>query len=193
MTVLRPAEFAAQLRDFSFTAFRLEFQRQYREAGEPEAVQKFLAGRPDPAPANPGLRDWYNQVAEQTTAGRRIERVRIHDDPPTAYQRWERWIDTWNRDAGEVIHYLTRQQAHAVGLLPAAGALIPGDDATGDVDWWLLDSNRLIMMRFDEVGQRIHNQLVVDPATVVKACAWRDLAVHHSARGEHRELRSAIT
>ncbi|MFU8873055.1 DUF6879 family protein [Micromonospora sp. SL4-19] len=35
--------------------------------------------------------------------------------------------------------------------------------------------------RFDEVGHRISNELVTDPATVVQACAWRDLAVHYAA------------
>lgn len=91
--------------------------------------------------------------------------------PPTDYQRWERWIGRWNVEAGEKMHYLTRAKAYEIGLLPAAG----------DVDWWLLDSSRLIMMWFDEVGHRISNELVTDPATVVQACAWRDLAVHCAA------------
>lgn len=189
MTTLGPEEFAAQLRDFCYTAFRLELQRQYREQGEPEAVEKFLSGRPEPAPANPGLRAWYAQVAQQTSEGRRVERVRVHDVPPTDYQRWERWIDTWNVEAGETIHYVPRDRAHQIGLLPGAGGLMPATEDRA-VDWWLLDSNRLVIMRFDEVGNRTHNELVADPAIVVKACAWRDLAVHHSARSE---LRSAVT
>jgi hypothetical protein len=189
VTTLDPTEFAVQLRGFSYTAFRLELQRQYHEEGEPEAVAKFLAGHPEPATANPGLRDWYAQVEQQTSQGRRVERVRVHDDPPTDYQRWERWIDTWNVDAGETIHYLTRDRAQEIELLPAAGTLNPSR-AAGAVDWWLLDSNRLIVMHFDEVGRRLHNELVVDPAMVVQACAWRDLAIHHSAPSG---LRNAVT
>jgi hypothetical protein len=105
-----------------------------------------------------------------------MERVRVHDDPPTPYQQWERWVGSWNIRAGETLRYMTRARAHEVGLLPAAG----------DVDWWLLDSNRLIAMRFDTQGRRVATELVRDPATVVQACAWRDLAVHHSTRDDAR-------
>jgi hypothetical protein len=96
--------------------------------------------------------------------------------PGLDYQRWERWISSWNIAAGETIRYLTRPRAHEIGLLPAAGTQ----------DWWLLDSNRLIVMRFDAIGRRIHNELVTDSATVVQACAWRDLALHYSAPSEAR-------
>ena len=41
-------------------------------------------------------------------------------------------------------------------MLPAAGV----------EDWWLLDSARLIVMRFDREGHRIENELVTDPVTV---------------------------
>ena len=70
------------------------------------------------------------------------------------------------------MRYLTRDRAHEIGLLPAAG----------DQDWWLLDSAQLIVMRFDREGHRIENKLVTDPATVLQACKWRDLAVHHSVQ-----------
>lgn len=46
--------------------------------------------------------------------------------------------------------------------------------------------HRLIMTRFDEVGHRISNELVIDPATVVQTCAWRDLAVHSPLRPTRR-------
>ncbi|MDW5323888.1 hypothetical protein R6Y94_08575 [Plantactinospora sp. KLBMP9567] len=64
---------------------------------------------------------------------------------------------------------MTRSQAHAIGLLPAAG----------DVDWWLLDSELLIMMMFDGDGHRTRNELVADPLIVAQAQAWWDLAVRH--------------
>lgn len=164
-------EFDDLLRDgFDHTAFRLELQPAYLEPSEADTFAKFLAGSPEPPTNVPGLRAWYEQVAEQTRQGKRIERVRVHADPPTDYQRWERWIGQWNTEAGERISYLTRQKAHDIGLLPTAGSR----------DWWLLDSRRLIVMSFDSEGRRIHDELVTDPAIVVQACAWRDLAVHHS-------------
>lgn len=164
-------EFGEALRTFDRTAFRLELQPVYLEPTEQDTVALFLAGYPQPAPEVPALREWFEQVADLTRRGKRIERVRVHEDPPTDYQRWERWIDQWNRAAGETIRYLTRRQAHDIDLLPAAG----------DEDWWLLDDNRLIVMRFSFDGRRIHNELVTDPTAVQQARAWRDLAVHHSA------------
>jgi hypothetical protein len=176
VTALTQAEFSAALRTFDHTAFRLELQPAYREPTEQETVAKFLAGEPESPTEVAVLRAWFDQVSELTSLGKRIERVRVHDDPPTDYQRWERWIGSWNIAAGETIRYLTRPHAHEIGLLPAAGTQ----------DWWLLDSNRLIVMRFDDIGRRIHNELVTDSATVVQACAWRDLAVHYSAPSEAR-------
>jgi hypothetical protein len=99
-----------------------------------------------------------------------MERVRVQEDPPTDYQRFERWLDQWNIPAGEVMRYMTLQRAREAGLLPAAGVN----------DWWLLDSARLIVMRFDGSGCRIASELVTDPARVLQACQWRDLAVHYS-------------
>jgi hypothetical protein len=171
---LNDAEFGEALRTFSHTAFRLELQRAYLEPDEQATVAKFLTGEPEPPTEVPGLTAWYEQVAEQVRQGKRVERVRVHDDPPTDYQRWERWIGAWNMAAGEVIRYMTRERAHEVGLLPAAGEL----------DWWLLDSNRLIVMRFDARGHRITTELITESDAVVRACAWRDLAMHYSAQDE---------
>ena len=128
------------------------------------------AGHPFPATEVPELRDWYIQVAAQTRVGKTVERVRVQQDPPTGYQRFERWLDQWNLRAGETMGYLTHAQAHAVGLLPAVG----------QVDWWLLDSSRLLLMHFDETGHRVGNELSTDPAAVAQACAWRDLVIRCS-------------
>lgn len=166
-------QFGAALAGFEHTAFRLELQPAYSEPCEEGLLAAFARGeRPDPREAVPELRDWYGQVARMAAEGKRIERVRVQDDPPTLYQEFERWLDQWNIPAGEVMQYMTRATAHDIGLLPAAG----------DADWWLLDSSRLIVMRFDGQHHRISNELITRPETVVQACAWRDLAIHHSTR-----------
>lgn len=175
---LSDAEFAAALSDFEHTAFRLEVQRAYREPSESETVARFLVGTPEPPTTVEGLREWFNQVTTHVAQGKRMERVRVHEDPPTDYQRWERWIGRWNAEAGELIHYLTRARAHEIGLLPAAG----------DQDFWLLDSSKLIVMAFDHAGNRIRSELITDPAMVVRANAWRDLALHFSLPGETRDV-----
>lgn len=172
MTLLDDAKFSEVLLSFEHTAFRLELQRSYAVAHEAPQFAAFLRGDPQPGPDDPELRDWYKGVAGHVAQGGKVERVRVQEDPPTDYQRFERWLDQWNIEAGEVMRYMTRQRAHEVGLLPAAG----------DADWWLLDSARLIVMRFDDAGHRIASELVTDPEAVLQACKWRDLAVHHSVR-----------
>jgi hypothetical protein len=167
--VLTEAEWSEQLRTFDHTAFRFESQPVYAEAEEAETVQRFLEGSPQPPTEVPELRAWFDQVAGLVAQGRRVERVRVHDEPPTPYQRWVRWIDQWNAAAGEFIRYITRTQAHAAGLGPALT----------NVDWWLMDGQRLIVMRFDANGRRVQNELVTDPEQVALACTWRDLAVQH--------------
>jgi hypothetical protein len=170
--LLTDEEFGQALRSFEHTAFRLELQGAYSEPSETALLAAFLSGDSFPATEVSELRDWYENVAAHVREGKRVERVRVQQEPPTNYQRFERWLDQWNLRAGEVIRYLSRERAHEIGLLPAAG----------DRDWWLLDSARLIVMRFDGKGHRIENELVTDPVTVLQACKWRDLAVHHSVQ-----------
>lgn len=177
MTQGRPltnTEFGEAIHQFEHTAFRLELQDVYLEPEEADLFEAFLRGESPPPETVPELREWYARVREHIRQGKRIERVRVQQDPPTNYQRFERWLDYWNRQAGEVMRYLTRERAHEVGLLPAAGR----------TDWWLLDSSKLIVMTFDGEGHRTGNELITDPATVLQACVWRDLAVHHSVRSE---------
>jgi hypothetical protein len=170
VTLLDEAGFGAAVRDFEHTAFRLELQQEYREPCEEQIFASFLAGVPVPGPDVPELAAWFSHVAASAAQGKRIERVRVQQDPPTPYQQFERWLDQWNIAAGETMRYLTRQRAQEIGL-----PYLPGG-----VDWWLLDSSRLVVMRFDDEGHRVSSELVADPAKVVQACTWRDLAVHHA-------------
>lgn len=162
-------EASALIAGIAASAFRLELQREYREPAEVDTIERFIAGRPQDPTEVPSLATWYARVADLTRGGRRIGRVRVHDEPPTSFQRWERWAGAWNTAAGETLHYLTRRQAHDIGLLPAAG----------DTDWWLLDERQLILMRFDRHGHRIHNSTTTDPTLVEQARTWRHLAVRH--------------
>lgn len=178
---ISPAEFAAQLRSFRRTAFRLELQPSYAQPYEAASIAAFDAAQPQDPLQVREFAAWFEQVRALTREGRRMARVRVHEDPPTAYQRWERWLDSQlNTPAGEDIRYLTRPRAHEIGLLPAAG----------DVDWWLLDDERLITMTYDG-DRRCSYALELDPEYLARARVWRDLAVRHgvsdaaAARGEH--------
>lgn len=163
------AEFYHRLFNFRHTAFRIESQRIYHESEEHEAVADFAAGEPHDPNELPSLRLWYERIRDLTDRGRRMTRVRIHDEPPTDSQRWERWIGKWNAAAGEQIYYLTRTQTDAIGLL----------HELDNADYWLLDDTELIVMRFDEAGRRITNELIADGQLIRKAIGWRDLAIQH--------------
>lgn len=153
---------------FEHTAFRLEVQPFYTVDYELESVAAFVAGQPVPPTEVPELAQWFDYLREQTDAGRTIERVRVQPDPPTDYQRWERYVGRWNAGAGERIGYITPERAAAAG--------IPIEH-----DWWLFDSKRILRMEFDEDLVLTGGYLITRPSEVAKFCAWRDLAVHNSA------------
>ncbi|MER7280462.1 DUF6879 family protein [Dactylosporangium sp. NPDC000244] len=176
------AEFYDRLFNFQRSAFRLEIQPKYHEPEEHEAVASFAAGDPHDPTELPGLRLWFDRVRDLTERGRTMRRVRVHDTPPTDSQRWERWIDPHNKAAGETIHYLTRSQAEEIGLLKAVG---------DNIDFWLLDDEAVIVMRFDADGRRISNELITDPARVQQACEWRDLAVRHGVLADPQDATTA--
>ncbi|MGI5225718.1 DUF6879 family protein [Actinoallomurus sp. CA-142502] len=173
---LTNTEFGEAIHQFSHTAFRLELQRSYLEPEEAPMFEAFLRGESPKPYTVPELKEWYSSVREHVRQGKRVERVRVQEDPPTDYQRFERSLDYWNQTAGEMMRYLTRERAHEIGLLPAAG----------NTDWWLLDSSKLVVMHFDDEGHRIKNELIIDPEVVTQAEVWRDLAVHHSVRSSDR-------
>ncbi|MFI5895622.1 DUF6879 family protein [Actinoplanes sp. NPDC051513] len=167
-------EFSTQLRDFKRTALRCEMQPWYWVASERDAYSNFLAGSPVEPINVEGSARWLAQVANQRAEGRRMERVRIHRDPPTDYQRWIRWTGQWNIRAGERIDYLTEGQATVAGLLAGVAQR----------DWWLFDDKRLMVLTHNEEGRRIHTELITDEAELDRARAWWDLAVH-TTRGEN--------
>ena len=148
-------EFWQQLATYRRTAWRWENQPVYEITDEQASVDAFLAGRPADPMGVPYLAPWMRQVAEQTAAGKAIGRVRVLEEPPTDYQRWERWLDRWNTAAGEQIDYLTRSQAAALGEPPF-----------GACDWWLFDNQRVMLMRFSPAGVRISVELTDDPQDV---------------------------
>jgi hypothetical protein len=155
------------MRTFESTAFRLEQQAGYAVDFEVEHVAAFRVGDVRDPREMPEFAAWLPTVAGYVAEGRRIERVRIHQDPPTDYQRWVRYVGQWNIEAGEIIHYATVEQAHEVGLLPDAGPC----------DWWLLDDARILRMTFDEDQRCIARHLLTDDESLDQARAWRDLAV----------------
>lgn len=161
------AAFDELFRTFEHTAWRLETRAEYDVDEEAEMYDRFLAGAREDPTSIPGLAAWFEHIQTLCAAGKRLGRVRIYDEPPTGYQRYEAWVSRWNIAAGETIEILSRTTAHEIGL-------------PTDTDWWLLDSRAVVRLIFD--GSKLTGaELITDPEIVVQHCAWRDLAVHYSA------------
>lgn len=167
MTRINEDEFGELLAGFDRTAFRLETRAQYALDYEAPDFELFLAGNPRPPDQLEWWRPWLDQIARLTREGKRIGRVRIVEEPPSDYQRWELWAADYHARAGERIAYMPRSRAEAIGL-PI------------DHDWWLLDDMRVIVMRHTPTGENLEKILITDREIVARYCGWRDLAVSHA-------------
>lgn len=159
------------LRLFNHDAWRFETQRTYALTYEAADFARFLAGTPVPPDQLDWWRPWLEEIASLAAAGKTVGRVRVVDEPPTDYQRWEMWAAPWHSRAGERIGYMPRSRAVEVGL-PL------------DHDWWLLDDERVIAMWFTSDGEISGRELITEPGAVARYCAWRDLAVRNATPAE---------
>lgn len=158
-----PDAFLRLFSDFSHTAYRLEVRRAYGVLEEDLPYQQYLGGE------DPGLdwfQPWLDLMSEQTGQGKRIERVRIVDEPPSDYLRWEIKNTPHNLRAGEDIRYLMRRHAKQLDL--------------PDYDYWVFDSSLLVLLRFDDHDRYLGFQTTEDTGAVVEHLRWRDAAWHHA-------------
>jgi hypothetical protein len=168
-------EFWRQLATYRQSAWRWEQQPVYAITDEQASIDAFLSDHPEDPMADAYIAPWMHQVAEQTAAGKSIGRVRVLEQPPTDYQRWEIWLDSWNRAAGEEILYLSRRGRNQLAAVGPAVRSAP------DADWWLFDAGtpdaRLMIMHFDPRGVRVRVELADDPQLLAQATEWKGLAV----------------
>lgn len=174
---LQPFEAMTHLfSEFEHTAWRLETQRGYASDRESPKWSQFLAGEDiTKEPGNP----WRANVRVQTAQGKRFERVRLVDEPPTQGQEFLLASAPGNVASGEDIRNLTRAEAKQLGL--------------PDYDFWLFDSKVVARFAFDDEGVTLGVYVTEDPAEVLTACQARDAAWHHAIRTEEfaRQVRSA--
>lgn len=112
------------------------------------------------------MQPWLRMVLDATAEGRRFARVRVVDQPMTDWSRYSYALAQHNIAAGEDIRYIER--GNAAGL--------PGQD------YWLFDSSKLIVMRFDDNDRFVGGEHIEDPAEIVQANYWRDAAWHKAVR-----------
>lgn len=168
---LSDGEFRDLLRSFRRSAFYFEAQETYALGYEAADFERFLAGSPGTPPELDWWRPWLDQVAGLTRQGKRVSRVRVISEPPSDYQRWGLWALPWHTRAGEQISYLRRSRAEEIGL-PLGG------------DWWLLDRERVIALRYSDAGKLAGKSLITDPGVVARTREWRDLAVRNAIPAE---------
>ncbi|QIY96954.1 DUF6879 family protein [Streptomyces sp. S1D4-11] len=148
---------------FEHTAWRLETQRGYATDREGAKWQRWKAGEDI---ANEAPDSWRISITEQTTRGKRFERVRLVDDPPTEGQRFLLASGLGNVAAGEDIRNLYRADAVRIGL--------------PDFDFWLFDSRTVVKFVIDDEGVTLGVHVLEDAESVVQACQVRDLAWHYA-------------
>lgn len=166
MPALTPFSEAAHLfRAFQHTAWRLETRGGYASDRESPKWRRFVAGE-DIAHDPPNA--WRQNVAAQVGRGKRFERVRVVDDPPTEGQLFLLASGVGNVTAGEEIRNIFRADARRLGL--------------PEHDFWLFDSRLLMKFVFDDDDRTLGVELIDAQADVLAACQARDAAWHHAER-----------
>ncbi|MFC1417050.1 DUF6879 family protein [Streptacidiphilus cavernicola] len=147
---------------FEHTAWRLETRTGYLSDQEMPSYEEFL--RTGDTAGEVG-HPWFDNVRRMVGNGKRFERVRLVDSPPTVGQRYLLACARTNVAAGEDIRYLWRADAEQYGVNLS--------------DFWLFDSRTVARFHFE--GERtIGMELITDPAEVLRACQVRDVAWHHA-------------
>lgn len=171
------ASIARLFGEFRHTAWRLETRRSY--ASDRKSLNWPAFERGESFHFNPDS-PWQANVRAQTEAGKRFERVRLVDEPPTDGQRFLLATGMGNVEAGEDIRNLTRADAEQLRL--------------PDYDFWLFDSKIVARFAFDDDDATLGVYVTEDPAEVLAACQARDAAWHHAIRTEEfaRQVASIV-
>lgn len=171
-TSLADGEFNQMFLDFRYTAYRLETLQRYDVSYEKDEFSRFLSG--ETRGEFPGIAEWIGgTVTKAVSAGKRMHRVHVVEDPLSDYVRFEcAWSYEHTSRAGEEIR-----------IIPVAKGEWPNE--LPQHDYWLFDSSQLVAMYYEEDGQFIAAEIVDDPKKVVQANYWRDAAVESSIPYRH--------
>lgn len=148
---------------YEHTAWRLETRRGYMDDVRDESYQRFIRG--EDATWDPN-HWWLVARRAAAAAGKRMDRVRIVDEPPTDGQRYLLHSAQWNIGAGEDIRNMWRADANRLHL--------------PDEDFWLFDSRLLVLLHFGDEDVFMHAEVITDPVDVARACQIRDAAWHYA-------------
>lgn len=154
--LIKGPEFDALFSSFGSTAFRLETRESYYEKDE---LQAFLEGGPDAVSADFPT-GWLKIIRANVEAGRQVSRVRVVSEPHSDYTRFGLCMAERNIGAGEDIRYLPRTHAERLGV--------------PNIDYWILDSERLYILHFLDDDTLLGAEPVTDPIAIERALTWQE-------------------
>ncbi len=157
-------EFDRLFTQFERTAWRLETRRRYASDEATDTYAQFTRGEPvnwDGVDA-----EWCAERREQTALGKRFERVRVVDNPPTPGQLY--LLDNARRNSavGEDIRNLGRSEAQRLQL--------------PEEDFWIFDTRLVARLNFDDADNLGSVELITDPVEVNRYAQGRDAAWHYA-------------
>lgn len=156
-------EFEGLFRTFSHSAWRLETRQRYASDEATDTYRQFVeTGGVEWDQSDP----YCELIRSQTMQGKRVERVRIVDQPPTTGQLYLLNNAKRNSRLGEDIRGLWRADVDRLQLPPE--------------DFWLFDSRRAARLRFDGSDHLVNVELITEPAEIVRYSVIRDAAWHHA-------------
>lgn len=168
-------EFDRLFTQFEHTAWRLETRRRYASDEATDTYAEFIRGE---AVNWEGVdAEWCAERQEQTALGKRFQRVRIVDNPPTPGQLYLLDNARRNSSVGETIYSLSRAHADRLGL-PAE-------------DFWLFDSRLVALLHFDSDDNLRDVELITEPSMVLRYAMTRDAARHHAV--PYKEFAAQLT
>ncbi|MCX5357528.1 hypothetical protein OG864_01990 [Streptomyces sp. NBC_00124] len=157
------AEFGGMFSTLRHSAWRLETRRRYAEDEVTDTYRQFAAGKP----VAWDLQDaWCTNRREQSALGKRFERVRILDEPPTPGQQYLLVNARRNTAVGEDIRVLARGKAEELQL--------PRED------FWLFDARVVALLHFNDADEMTGVELITDPVEVLRYVQAREAAWHHA-------------
>lgn len=156
-------DFGRMFTKLKHSAWRLETRRRYASDEGTDTYKEFTRtgavawDLDDP---------WCVNRREQTALGKRFERVRILDSPPTEGQRYLLDNASRNTAVGEEIRTLPRTTAEELNL--------PRED------FWIFDARVVARLCFDDADVMTGVELITNPVEVVRYCQVREAAWHHA-------------
>ncbi|MFG2373716.1 DUF6879 family protein [Streptomyces sp. NPDC048504] len=170
-------EFDRLFTQFQHTAWRLETRRRYASDEVTDTYTQFLRGESvDWEGRDP---EWCAERREQTALGKRFERVRVVDNPPTPGQLYLLDNARRNSSVGEDIRQIWRPEAERLQL--------------PDEDFWLFDSRLVARLNFDDADDLVSVELITEPVEVNRYCQARDAATHYAVPYEEFAARLAAS